>query len=195
MKSLTLLLVSITPIFFTFSAENVGFRDGTYLEANIYAEKGFEPNADGVILAVMDKLYFHHYPPSKGSLVNPSFYYHGPNPYGISSCTPSRISFFHFETFTLAGMKEDISRMNIPVEKKAEAIKGIQKAMAENPPKKMTNPKRISKYYSREWQNQVLLRTSRHHKKGRIIYGQDYKLLKSLKEDDLVDKGRATAKK
>ena len=196
MKTATLLLASITLIFSTFSAEKVSFRDGTFLQADIYTKKGFEPNADGVILIVMDKLYFHHYPPTKGSLATPPrYFYHGLNPYGISSCVPSRISFFHFETFALVGIREKISYMNIPAKKKAEAIKGIDKAMSENPPKEMTNPKNISKYYSKEWEDEVLLRTGFHHKRGRILYGQDYELLKSFKKKNLMNKSRALAKK
>ena len=122
MRKIALLLVTITPFFTTFSAEKISFRDGTFLEASTYASKGFEPDKDGVILTVDNKIYIHHYPCTDGSLSVPTFYYHGPNPYAMPTCTPSRISFYHFETFTLSEMRTKISRMHIPYKKKVEAV-------------------------------------------------------------------------
>ena len=192
MKKTALLLVTITQVFTTFAAENVSFRDGTHLRADIYKEKGFEPDKDGVILSWNNKIYIHHYPVMDNSLSVPYFYYHGPSPYGMSSCVPSRISFFHFQSFTLVNMKEKISKMNIPKEKKEGAIKGIDKAMSDLPPKAMSNPKLINNKNTREWKARVMTYIGRHFPRGHAVWGED---LKFLKKNDLMNKSRVATKK
>ena len=50
MKKIVIALVTITQVFTTFPSENVAFRDGTFLDADIYLAKGFEPDKNGVII-------------------------------------------------------------------------------------------------------------------------------------------------
>ena len=192
MKKTALLLATITLFSDGFSAENVSFRDGTFLTANIFREKGFEPNGDGVILTVEGKVYLHHYPCTQGSRSVPTYYYNGPNPYGISNCSPTRISFFHFETFSLLGMRDRVSRMNIPVKKKVEAIKAINRAMSLNPPNVMTSPTYKNKGHTKKWQRWCEVYVGRRFEIGQVVWGKD---LESLKKKNLVNKGRAFAKK
>ena len=151
MKKIALILVTITLFSNGFSAENVSFRDGTFLAANIFGEKGFEPDGNGVILTVGGKVYLHHYPCTQGSRSVPTYYPSGPNPYGISNCSPTRISFFHFETFSLLDVREKVLRMRIPVKKKIEAIKAIDRAMSLDPPNVMTSPTFKNKKSTRKW--------------------------------------------
>ena len=189
MKKAALLLVTITQVFTTFPAENVFFNDGTALEAKIFQGKGFEPDKDGVILTVNRKIYFHHYPCKQGSLRTPFFYYDGPNPYNMPRCTPSRISFFHFQSFSLLDMKKDIIKMNIPYKKKVEAVRAINWAMMGNPPTKMRNP---SEKATKNWESWVRRNMARRFEIGQAIWGKD---LESLKEYNLMNKGRALTKK
>ena len=192
MKKIALVLVTITQVFTTFPAENVSFRDGTFFKADIYNEKGFEPDKNGVILSFGKKVYVHHYPSTRKSLAPPYFQNLGPNPYGMSTCVPSRISFFHFETFALAGMKEDIHKMSIPHEKKLGAIKAIEEAMSLAPPKAMTLPTLNNKRISEQWQTYAEIWLAYHFKKGNAVWG---KKLETLKKYDLMDKSKILTKK
>lgn len=176
MKTTALILVTITPFFTTFSSENVSFRDGTSLAVGIFNKEGFEPDKNGVILTVKNKIYLHHYPCTDRSLSVPDYYYDGPNPYGISSCCPTRVSFFHFETFTLSNMRSSISRMNIPAKKKAEAIKGIDRAMSLTPPKAMTDHVNVKS--TKMWQRSCEGRVARRFEIGQVVWGKDLKPLK-----------------
>jgi hypothetical protein len=189
MKKTALLLVTITQVFTTFPAENVFFNDGTGLEAAIFQGKGFEPDKNGVILTVNRKIYFHHYPLTKRSLGVPFLYYDGPNPYGMPSCTPSRISFFHFQSFSLLDMKRDIIRMNIPHKKKVEAVRAINIAMMGNPPNRMrySDAKTVNR-----WQRWVETFQANSFRRGVAIWGKD---LESLKKYNLVNEGGTLTKK
>lgn len=189
MKKIALVLVTITQVFTTFPAENIFLNDGTGLEAVIYRGKGFEPDKDGVILTVNRKIYFHHYPCNKGSLRTPFFYYDGPNPYNMPRCTPSRISFFHFQSFSLLDMRKDIIKMNIPYKKKVEAVKAIDWAMMGNPPNKMRNP---SEKATKDWGSWVERNLARRFEIGQAIWGKD---LESFKKNNLMNKSGAFAKK
>ena len=132
MNKITLSLIFITQFLSNIYAESFSFKDGTLIKGNIFLAKGFEPDARGVILTVDNKLYLHHYPYLRNrSCAPPNFYpyYSGSNPTlplsnhsitfrGYSTtvkCTPSRISFFNFETFTLINIKEKITYSNIPL--------------------------------------------------------------------------------
>ena len=188
MKKTALLLATITQVFTTFPAENVSFRDGTSLAVDIFDKKGFEPDKYGVILTVKNKIYLHHYPVTDRSLSVPTFYSSGSNPYGISQCSPTRVSFFHFETFSLLNMREKVLRMNIPVKKKVEAIRGINRAMTFAPPEVMTSPAYKNKKQTRQWQRWAETYVALHIEKGEVAWGKD---LESLKKNNLVNKGRA----
>lgn len=187
MRKTALLLVTITLFSNGFSAENVSFRDGTFLAANIFGGKGFEPDGDGVILTVGGKIYLHHYPCTQNSRSVPTYYYNGPNPYGISNCSPTRISFFHFETFSLLDVREKVLRMRIPVKKKIEAIKGIDRAMSLNPPNVMTSSTFKNEASTRKWQSWCEIYVGRRFEIGQVVWGKD---LKPLKKHNLFHGGK-----
>jgi hypothetical protein len=192
-KKLTLLLLGITQVFTVYSSENFKFRDGTSIEGHIYAEKGFEPDEHGIILNVNNMVYVHHYPVMDRSLSCPLYYYGGPNPFvSTGSCTPSRISFFHFETFTLAGVRESVTKMSIPTKKKKKALDSIDKALSGEIPKVMTNPKLISHSSTKKWEMWVEIYLGREFKKKTMVWG---KSLHSLKEYDLKNRSLSFSKK
>ena len=89
-------------------------------------------------------------------------------------------NFFHFETFTLSGMREKISYMNIPMKKKAEAIKGIDKAMGETEPKAMSNPKLINEKNTQRWKTKAMNHVGQYFsfENKKAIWGGDLKFLK-----------------
>jgi len=193
MKLATLLLVTITQIFNVFSAENVTFRDGTSLNASMFKGKGFEPDKNGVILTVDNKIYVHHFPRTGRNLA-PSKYYlaHCPNPYNMPNCVPTRLSFFNFESFTLLKMRENIIKMPIPYNKKLEAVRAIDVAMTNNPPKLLTAEYLTTNRVIRKWENTCLIRFAYAFEKGVAVWGKD---LESLKENDSVNNRRVFAEK
>jgi hypothetical protein len=179
MKKIALFLLGITQILPVYSAENFKFRDGTSVDGRIYVEKGFEPDGYGIILNIENSVYVHHYPATDRSLSCPLFYYGGPNPFGPTPvCTPSRISFFHFETFTLAGIKESVTSMDIPKEKKKKALASIDKALSGEIPEVMTNPKLTTRSANQKWEMWVDISLGKEFKKGTMIWGKDLHLLK-----------------
>jgi hypothetical protein len=192
MKKIALLLATITQVFTTFPAENVSFRDGTSLAADFFDKKGFEPDKDGVILTVKNKIYLHHYPVTDRSLSVPTFYFSGKNPYGISQCSPTRISFFHFETFSLLNMREKVLRMNIPVKKKVEAIRGIDRAMTFTPPEVMTSLAYKNKKQTKQWQRWAETYVAFRIAKGEVVWGKD---LASLKKYNLLHRRKTLSVK
>ena len=192
MKKIAILLVTITQVFTTFPAENVAFLDGTFLKADMYRVKGFEPNGKGVILTVNKKIYIHHFPRTGKNLAPSYFYMHSPNPYNMAKCTPSRLSFFNFQSYTLVEMRGDIIKMNIPLKKKVEAVKAIDSAMMGNFPAKLTKPSLTSKYAVNMWQTSCEIRFAYFFEKGIAVWGKD---LKPFKKNNLVNQGRAFTKK
>lgn len=181
MKKLTLLLIAITQIFSNLYGENFDFRDGTFLKAVILNEKGVEPDEHGIILTVNKRVYIHHYPNTKRALSPPMYYLSDPgNPYGMPSCTPSRISFFHFETFNLVGIKETVEKMDIPAPKKKRALEAISKAMSETIPKEMKNP---SHSRTMNWKFKVKLRLGGHIKRKVAVWAEDYFLLQPFEKE------------
>ena len=192
MKKIALLLVTITQVFTTFPAENVGFLDGTFLNADIYRAKGFEPDKNGVILTVNRKIYVHHFPRTGKNLAPSYFYTHSPNPYDMARCTPSRLSFFNFQSYTLVEMRENIVKMNIPLEKKVEAVKAIDLAMFGNLPEKLTKPSLTGKLAVDMWQSACERRFVYYFKKGIAVWGKD---LKPFEKNNLLNQGRVFTKK
>jgi hypothetical protein len=186
MNKTTLSLIFITQFFSNIYAESFNFRDGTVVKGDIFLKKGFEPDAKGIILTTNNKLYLHHYPYVEGrSCAPPVFYpyYSGSNPTlplgdnsitfrGYSTtvkCTPSRISFFNFETFTLVGIKEKITYSNIPVVKKVEAIKMINYAMSNSKPNYM----KPSRAKTDKWNRHVKIYANWHIKNGNVAWGEN----------------------
>jgi hypothetical protein len=192
MRKIALLLVTITQVFTTFPAENVAFRDQTFLNADIYRAKGFEPDKNGVILTVDKKIYIHHFPRTGRNLAPTYFYMSSPNPYGMAKCIPSRLSFFNFQSYTLVKMREDIIKMDIPLKKKVEAVKAIDLAMMGNLPAKLTKPALTSRFAVSRWQESCEIRFAYGFKKGIAVWGKD---LKPFKKDNLVNQGRVFTKK
>ena len=195
MRKTALILVTITQVFTTFPAENVSFRDGTSLAVDIFDKKGFEPDGNGVILTVGGKVYLHHYPCTQGSRSVPTYYPSGPNPYGISNCSPTRISFFHFETFSLLGVREKVLRMRIPVKKRIEAIKAIDRAMSLDPPNVMTSPTFKNKKSTQKWQSWCEIYVGRRFEIGQVVWGKDLKPLKPFKKHNLFHGGKTLSVK
>ena len=190
MKKIALLLVTITQVFTTFPAENVAFLDGTFLNADIYRAKGFEPDKKGVILTVNKKIYIHHFPRT-GKNLAPSYYYmHSPNPYNMAKCTPSRLSFFNFQSYTLVEMREDIIKMSIPLKKKVEAVKAIDLAMMGNFPAKLT--KHTSEHAVEMWQTSCKIQFAYQFKRGIAVWGKD---LKPFEKNNLMNQGKGFTKK
>ena len=192
MRKIAIALVTITQVFTTFPAENVAFLDGTFLKADMYRAKGFEPNGKGVILTVNKKIYVHHFPRTGKNLAPSYFYMHSPNPYNMAKCTPSRLSFFNFQSYTLVEMREDIIKMKIPLKKKVEAVKAIDSAMMGNFPAKLTKPSSTSQYAVNMWQTSCERMFAYEFKKGIAVWG---KKLKPFKKNDLVNQGRVFTKK
>lgn len=184
MKKTTLVLIAITLFFTNLYGENYNFKDGTFIQGDIFRDKGFEPNQWGVILTVKArqtrKVYVHHYPATEGALRPPLYYLSGiSNPYGMPSCTPTRISFFHFSTFTLAGIQTEVEKMDMPKLKKAKALKAISIAMSGDVPKVMKNPDRQD---VADWRKKYLTYLLRYSLKGKVIWGKDYLSLTSQEE-------------
>jgi hypothetical protein len=192
MKNLALLLLTVTPFFTTFSSENVAFLDGTFLDADIYRAKGFEPDKNGVILTVNKKIYIHHFPRTGKNLAPSYFYMHSPNPYNMAKCIPSRLSFFNFQSYTLVEMREDIIKMSIPLKKKVEAIKAIDLAMMGNFTAKITKASTTSKYAVNMWQTSCEIKFAYFFEKGIAVWGKD---LKPFKKDNSANRSRAFTKK
>lgn len=189
MNKLTLCLIFITHIFNDIYAESFSFRDKTTVSGKIFWDRGLYPNAAGIILAVDEKLYFHHYPYVKGlSCAPPTYlpYYSGPNPvlplgritdYSIAPrCTPSRISFYNFENHTLDKIKKKIAYSRIPAPDKLKTIKMIDHAMTRSKPDYMEP----SSEKTRKWQRHVNIYGNWFFKKEMAVWGKD--LVRSRKD-------------
>ena len=156
-------------------------------QSQIFQEKGFEPSKGGIILAVGKKIYVHHYPVVSGALSPPSSGYSftgGLNPYGMPSCTPTRISFFHFSTFTLAGIRSEVKKMDMPAPKKKEVLKAIDEATRYDVPKIMRSP---SANKTRRWRFKYSLYLSGYAKQGKLIWGEDYALSSTFEKNKLFN--------
>jgi hypothetical protein len=189
MNKLTLCLIFITLVFSNIYGEIYYFKDGTVVEGKIFMAKGFEPNAKGVILTVNNKIYIHHYPYKRGASCAPPIYYpykSDPNPYGISQCTPTRISFFNFETFSLMDVKEKIAYSRIPYAKKLEAVKMINYAGANDKPKYMTP----SSLKTRKWESNVRIWGHFYIEKGVAVWGKGLIYARPRKNINPVNRGR-----
>ena len=202
MKRITLYLICITPFFSNISAETFHFRDGTVVEGEIFWGKDYEPNQKGVILSVNKKLYLHHYPYVKESSCAPPMYYPyyaGKNPplplldrarknslHGYSTtikCTPSRLSFFNFESFTLSDIRKEILYSKMSIMNKANTIKMIDYVMNNNKPNYMTP----SFEKTRTWKSHVRIYGNWHFTKGTAIWGESL-ARNSLKNLKLINK-------
>ena len=188
MKKIALYLICITPFFSKISAETFHFKDGTTVEGEIFWRKNYEPDSKGIILSVNKKLYFHHYPYVKGSSCAPPIYYPyyaGKNPllplsdrvhknsfHGYSTtvkCSPSRLSFFNFETYTLNDIKEKVTRSKMTVTDKVNTIKMINHAMNHDKPNYMIS----SSGKTRKWERHMRIYGNWHFTKGTAIWGKD----------------------
>jgi hypothetical protein len=159
------------------------------VEGEIFVGKGFEPDAKGVILTVNNKVYIHHYPYKRGASCAPPIYYpykSGLNPYGISQCTPTRISFFNFETFSLIDVKESIARSRIPHAKKLEAVRMINHVGVSNKPKYMIP----SSLKTRKWESNVRIWGNFHIKKGVAVWGKGLIYARPRKNINFVNRSR-----
>ncbi len=111
MKSLSVVLLILT---LSAHARQFVFRDGTFLEADIYGRESFGPSPDGITLHQRGMIYFHHYPSTSESYAPPT-HVSASNPNYLPSCVPSRIAFVHFSRGTLLALRQDYARVaNIP---------------------------------------------------------------------------------
>ena len=93
------------------------FKDGTVVYGKVFSDRWYSPNPKGISIQTMDKkIYIHHYPYSYKNA--PTYY--SPSldtiaiqqPYGVPSCSPTRISFMHFKNSTLKSLYTSYSRIN-----------------------------------------------------------------------------------
>ncbi len=145
------------------------FRDGTALRAKVHTGGQWGPTARGVVLKVGDGVYFHDYPSSSDSLA-PPVHESDANPFGLPSCTPSRISFKHFKPFTLRALNDSFGRL--PRSSMADAQRGISAALQ--------TPDR---FYAKSsvnlaalWQLSVEREMGTHFRSGRAIWGKHVRL-------------------
>tara|TARA_B100000959_G_C14982523_1_gene624154 strand:- start:1052 stop:1621 length:570 start_codon:yes stop_codon:yes gene_type:complete len=189
MNKLTLYLILITLVYGNIYGEIFHFKDGTVIDGKIFEAKGFEANAKGVILTIDGKVYIHHYPYKKGLSCAPPIYYpyiKDPNPYGISKCTPTRISFFNFETYSLMDVKERITRSRIPYAKKLESVRMINYVGINDKPKYMTP----SREKTRRWESNVKIWSGSRIKQGMAVWGEDLIYVRPRKGIDFVNNSR-----
>ncbi len=110
MKSLLVVLSGLFALTLSTHARQFAFRDGTVIEASIFAGESFAPAADGLTQHMRGMIYFHHYPATTESYAPPTRN-SAANPNGLPSCVPSRIAFIHFSRDTLLALRRDYERV------------------------------------------------------------------------------------
>ncbi len=141
------------------------FRDGTTLRASVHTMGTWGPTARGLILKVNDAIYFHDYPSAKGSLA-PPVSESSANPDGLPSCSPARISFYHFVPETLRELSANMGSMAGTTTPSIQ--RGINAAL--KTPVGFLTPSSTS--LSMAWQMQVEQEMGAAFKSGKAVWGK-----------------------
>ena len=88
------------------------FKDGTVVYGKVFSDQFYRPNNKGISIQVDGKIYVHHYPTREYTRTYaPPYLDIEYNPYGIPTCSPTRISFMHFKNSTLKSLYNSYSKM------------------------------------------------------------------------------------
>lgn len=183
MQKIILLLAGITQICLNSYGESFKFKDGTRIGGEILSEGPGKPDEYGIVLLVDKKIYIHHYPYHKEALSPPLHHYGGTNnePKNLKCCTPSRISFYHFDKQTLISVNRKLDKSMPPGGPKNKTLEAIHSAMYSNAPEFMLDPDTEKTF---KWKFQVLFAYGGHITRQEVVWGRDYYPLPSSFEKE-----------